>query len=180
MKCTEVVESGNKEIKNFCSGTAPWAFHTSQEVSRYRGRSHQAMQQSLSQEAKIGEFSLSTLLDLSLLNWVVLGAVVGPGVGAKGKLSIFRFILWLVMIITFPSDQLVHLWKQFLFSVLPFAFPYQRLEIIDSRHWSAITFVIGRQPLFLWTWQASKIQKVQKALKSCWNLNRVLQHNHEI
>ena len=96
MKCTEVVESGNKDIKNFCSGTAPWAFHTSQEVSRYRGRSHQAMQQSLSQEAKIGEFSLSTLLDLSLLNWVVLGAVVGPGVGAKGKLSIFRFILWLV------------------------------------------------------------------------------------
>ena len=180
MKCTESRGCGVK-FKKFCSGTAPWAFHTSQEVSRYRGRNRQqALQQSLSQEAKIGELHLSTLLDLSFLIWVVLGAVVGPGVGARGKLSIFRFILWLVGDILFYILLAFASMKQFLFSVLSFAFPYQRLEIIDSRHWSAITFVIGRQPLFLWTWQASKIQKVQKALKSCWNLNRVLQHNHEI
>ena len=96
MKCTESRGCGVK-FKKFCSGTVPWAFHTSQEVSRYRGRNRQqAMQQSLSQEAIIGELHLSTLLDLSFLIWVVLGAVVGPGVGARGKLSIFWFILWLV------------------------------------------------------------------------------------
>ena len=96
MKCTESRGCGVK-FKKFCSGTVPWAFHTSQEVSRYRGRNRlQALQQSLTQAAKIGELHLSTLLDLSFFIWVVLGAVVGPGVGARGKLSIFRFILWLV------------------------------------------------------------------------------------